>query len=337
MTLISGTLHWKGTCFTADTRGTIEETKSFADCYQKFCHIHGGIAMAISGDAIVGIELSKVLRKNLDEVSLSGFKLKPNESSEPSFKETIEKSLEDLQNNNVVKNMSTEVSSQGLISMQDMGMKLHLDPTECENLINISCSSHGIGLNSYYQKYIEDIFKCYRNEIPFIEIEDCYQNFLFEYSVRINPITNEIFSEVKRVRFGEIKAFGSGSGFNYKENESRILSFVLLSPESELIDNASLHLAMLHGIAETNVNEDPDLGFKTFGGSIITGYVITDKNGMSRTNVVLGTQKRKSDNTTMSDVSERDGKLFVVGEDGTEQELITFPKVNNSLGLKLKA
>lgn len=337
MTLISGSLHWKGTCFTADTRGTNEKTKTFADCYQKFCHIHGGIAMAISGDAIIGIELSKILRKNLDEVSLSGFKLKPNESSGPYFKETIEKSLEDLQNSDVVKNMNTEICSQGLISMQDTGMKLHLDPTECENLINISCSSHGVGLNSYYQKYIEDIFKCYRNEIPFVEVEDCYQNFLFEYSVKINPTTNEIFSEVKRVKFGEIKAFGSGSDFNYKENEHRILSFVLLSPESELIDNASLHLAMLHGIADINVSKDPDLGFKTFGGSIITGNVITDKNGMSYTNVVLGTQRRKSDNTITSDVSERNGKLFVVGEDGTEQELITFPNINNSLGLKLKA
>ncbi|MDO8609283.1 MAG: hypothetical protein Q7R95_01925, partial [bacterium] len=206
MTLISATQHWKGTCFAADTRATNIDDGTHCDNYQKFYHVGGGIAMSISGDAFVGNELRKNIQYNLKKILSSNNKLRKLDSSEPVIREIIQQSLDDLPENDLLKNNNTEVISEGFISFQDIGMVLTLDSEECNNILNILCCTEGIQLNDYYPKHIDSICRCQRKEVDFIEISNCYQNFLFVYTFKYNPSTNEASSYIKRIKFGEIVA-----------------------------------------------------------------------------------------------------------------------------------
>ena len=333
MTLIVGTLHWKGICLNADTRATNVQTGKYTDDILKIAHVHGGIGMAASGNAHTAIAFRETLRKKLDANIKSGRRLKNNESRISHVLNIIQESLVETPSHQELQNIPIEnIYSKGLIGVNMPQEKMVINSKEANNLMEILVNSSV--LNSIYSRTIEKISWCANSKFNAVELSEFEKNVLLKYE--LDKINNTY--TVQEVPFGEVVAFGSGSEFDYKKISPRIMSWVLFSPEGENIENASQHLTSMQAYADAEVDVNPKLGFKTFGGGIIAGAVRNIKqNGidMGETGIVLGEYGLKKENRIVSKTYQKGKDLWIETYDGENMPLKPFPECLKSPSLLL--
>lgn len=324
MTLIVGTSHWNGICINSDTRATNRRSGKFIDNVQKIAHIHGGIGMVASGDKSSAIMVRETIRQRLNEFADTNIKFPQRVDLQKVIQKLLLSSLKKLRKHPFkVKNPSYKIFSKGLIGVNVNDQPLTLNQEESRNLIKIIIE--GKKINWIYQKNIDQISKCANGHISKAVLKDFHQNSLYSYKVNINdkPI-NDIY-EVKKVPFGKILAFGSGSDFDYKAIESKTLSYVLFSSDADDIWNASFHLGIIHEAAESKVGINKHFKIKTFGGAVVAGAISTDASGMGSTKILMGEFGLTKTREIISKVFKKNGKLWITTRSGVSHKLEPFP------------
>jgi len=324
MTLIIGSTHWNGICFNVDTRATNLRTRTYTDNAQKMSHVHGGIGMVACGDRDSAIMVRETIRKHLDEFALTGQSFGPEVDLQDVyydlFKESLKKLREHPFNN---QRPIYDVSSSGLIGVNITDQPLRLNKEECENIVRILVE--GGRINEIYSRNISNISQCASGALEYAEINEFSQNTLYRYKVKLFDDESADIYEVERVPFGKIIALGSGSNFNYDAVQSKVLSYMLFSEHGDDSEVASFHLGMIHYHAEQEVPVDSRFNFRTFGGAIVPGVIVTDDHGMGYTKILLGDNRSQLTGELISSVKEKSDGLWVITKDGNEVKLEEFP------------
>ena len=327
MTLIVGTVHWKGICFTSDTRATrqtVTGDMTYEDDAQKVSIITGGFGIAASGNALVNSIFKAVLRSKIEEDMLT---LKNTVASTDSHRQVfiysvIKNSLVEVSELPRIKALKEKAGIRGFIGGVDPRLPLTLGPEECKSVVEIFINSPQ--LNSIYKKYHEEILSCSNGTRTTVVFKELPFGFLYGYSLEIKK--KRLVLNLDRIPFGTLAAFGSGSEFAYESIAPRILGWVLMNQEPEDIHQAVSHLTQIHSYADKEVLATPGFDFKTFGGGIVPA-VLHDREGMASMEIPLAKYFDK-EHKLITEIFQKDGKLYIKTPKLEDHILRPFTEIN---------
>jgi hypothetical protein len=337
MTLIVGTTHWNGICLNSDTRATDRNTGKYSDNAQKLSHIHGGIGMVASRDRQSAILLRETIRKRLDEFEKTNIQFDHSVDLSNVMETLLTEALKQTRQHELHKTRPIfETDSFGLIGTTIPDQKLRLNSIECKNLVSIiKNGSQGEPINQRFeQKYMTQIESCAEGKRNSVEFDEFPQSILFKYDLKLFDDESLDIYSLDKVPFGEIEAMGSGSGFDYSSTRDRVLFFVLFNGDFKDVGLGSLHLSMIHELAEKLAPPDKIFNIKTFGGAIIPGFIHTLPDGNGNTVIEECDLGSKTENRIVSKTFHKGKDLWVITRDGKEVKLEPFPdKVDITPGM----
>lgn len=325
MTLIVGTPHWNGACFTSDTRETrttITGDVTYEDDALKFTLLAGGIGMAAAGNKGLNVIFRSIVTKILYE-DAKKTKYKSTDNPIAFFGSLTMKALKSTPKHPdakkyLIPNDKTRIS--GLIGGAVLWLPLRIWQDEAKNLIDIILEAPT--LNSVYTKHHQEILKCAAGEIPHKDFLEFPYSFVLMYNLVLDKDGQPIIWSIVRVPFGKIAAFGSGSKFPLFKHIPRVLGWLLFNQEADDIELAAMQLSQIHGYADKYIGPKFGFSFKDFGGGIIPGIATSKGVG-----VVQGEIRSKPDRALIADVYSQQGKLWVKTSKNVPYQLKEFPSI----------
>jgi len=328
MTLIVGTTHWNGICLNSDTRVTNKSTGTYHDNAQKLAHIHGGFGMVASGDRQSAILVRETIRKRLDDFENTGIKFDHSIDLTGVTEMLLTSALKETRGHSIHKTRPIyDTASKGLIGTCIPDQRLRLNQEECNNVMSIIVNGcQGLELDQgFYKKYILKVAACMSGELPFVEFDEYPQSNLYKYDLKLFDDELADRYDLQRVPFGEIVAMGSGSEFDYSSERDRVLFFTLFNGKFGDVGLGSLHLSMIHEMAEGLAPKHKIFDIKTFGGAIVPGLISTLPNGAGVTHIIECDLGSKIEGRVVSKTYHRGNELWVQTRSGEDLELERFP------------
>lgn len=336
MTLIAGAIGWGGVYLVSDTRVTKRSDKgsySYKDDILKCEITKGGLAMAVSGSVYVNTLLKNDLEKRLtnwyEDVLVkksNGYKF--TQTPQEVLIQHIEDSLRDVFTTDEVMAMPSEDSIiKGLIALID-NFPMRLNQVECKLLGNLIAIPNV--KNETINKYRGDIEDCIKGKKSEVKISEYKQGCLVYYESVAQSHNSMGKLEVSGVKFGEIKAFGSGVSPTHIADSQDTLKYMLCDTNPTDYSSIAFHLTRTIGLSDSQVPADPLIGFKTFGGGVIPAFLLSygadsSNIGIASLLVVEGDIRRKSDGSIFSEAGhDAKGNVWVTTSEGNKETLTKF-------------
>lgn len=337
MTLIAGTIGWKGVCIGTDTRATHtygNKQADYTDDLQKIDMLPQGLGIAVAGNCHTATVFRELLIKNLTS----------NRKYSNSFygptqilRRVIKKSLRDLAfDDRVYSKPIEDTYISGLIIGVDLGIPLRLNRSECRRIIDVK--KMALKTNKVWDKYEDDIKRCANNQVKQVDLDEFPHSMLFSFKSRLGSGNSKGILQVRRVPFGNICALGSGKSRIHSVTQKKTLGFLLFEVEPEFIDDSAFHILRTHGLSELFVPPDPKLGFRTFGGGYLYGVFIKAEDNPRNVvfRVSMGNIFRKPNSDLICTVYEDNNhKLCVRTSEGKDWVLKKFWEYKNSANISM--